>query len=243
MTAQSKIRVRPRSLSLPGLAVMAALASGLGGCMTDQEFADLHDTKKRHPIGYSGRGEALYVELARDGHGLSENQRADVVRFVERYKQESSGSLRIAAPQSAGGHLAASGVLREIEGIVQTAGLDSRSVEVMRTNAASAHGPAIRMVYDKTVAVAPQCADWGTDLGENRERLPFNNFGCATERNLAMTVANGRDLEVPQAETPSPSERRSNNWSSYAGPASGSGQSSSGGGGGSSDKNPSPGKP
>lgn len=241
MTARQKPSAVQRGLKLSSLTLIAAIGAGLGACMTDQEFADLSDPKKRHPVGYTARPEALYVEVARDGRGLSENQRADVFRFVERYKRESQGSLRIAAPQSAGGHLAASGALRDIQDMIAEAGLDPRAVEVMRTNAASAHGPTIRMVYEKTVAVGPECADWGTDLGENRERLPYNDFGCATQRNLAMTVATGRDIQEPQPETPSAGERRSNTWSSYAGPATSSGGSS--GGASNAQPDPKPGTP
>lgn len=232
MTARTSIgrarSVRCAFFALTLVPVMASM-TGLGGCsqLDDYNYAELGDPKKRHAIGYSARPEALYVELSQGGQGLSPNQHADVWRFVERYKQESTGNLRITAPKGAGGHYAVSSALREVEGIVQESGLDPRAVEVSHVSGVMAHGPAIRLVYDRTIAVGPQCADWGTDLGENRERLPYNDFGCATERNLAMTAANGRDLQHPQEETPRSSERRSATWTKYVGAEASAGSSSS----------------
>jgi pilus assembly protein CpaD len=84
----------------------------------------------------------------------------------------------------------------------------------------------VKLAYQRPVAVPPQCRDWATDLGENREPLPYNDFGCASQRNLALTVANARDLQFPQDETPRLSERRSATWESYKG----SGGASGGGG-------------
>lgn len=204
-------------------ALLGAMASSLAGCnrLDDYTAADLQDPVKRHPIAYSSRPEILFVEVAPGGAGLSANQEADVYRFVERYKAESTGALRIAAPRSAGKHLAISGSARQIESIVRNAGVPPHAVETSRYAGDTGGAPALQLSYDRTLAVAPQCADWGTDLGENRERLPFNNFGCATQRNLALNVANGRDLLVPQEEAPRSSERRSATWTKYVAVESG----------------------
>lgn len=64
----------------------------------------------------------------------------------------------------------------------------------------------------------------------DRERLPYENFGCASQRNLALTVANARDLQVPQEETPRSSEVRSASWSKYVGGSKGAGGSGASGG-------------
>lgn len=200
-----------------GIAAVLACAAAGGGCnrLDDYTAADLHDATKRHPIAYASRPETLYVEVAPGGRGLSANQEADVFRFVERYKAESTGSLRIAAPRSAGAHIAVSTSARQVESIVRSAGIAPQSVEATRYALEAREAPALRLSYDRTIAVAPQCADWGTNLGENRERLPYNDFGCATQRNLALNVANGRDLLAPQEEVPRSSERRSSTWTKY----------------------------
>lgn len=200
-----------------GTLSVAIAGAGVSGCVDDYTAAAIHNPVTHHPIAYAASPETLIVEVPPGAPGLSQNQHADVWRFVERYKRESSGNLMVEAPKSAGGHIAMSRSLRQIEEIVQDAGIDPRAVQIMRLGGKTSHAGALALSYDRTVAVPPDCGDWSHDLGKNRERLPYNNFGCATQRNLALTVANSRDLQMPQEETPRSSERRSTTWSEYVG--------------------------
>jgi len=201
-------------LSLSVAAVVAATVCGGCDMLTNDIAAGLNDPAKRHPIAFASNIESLFVEVVPGTRGLSANQEADVYRFLERYKAESGGPLRITAPKSAAGHLASSGVMHHIEAIVRNAGIDISLVETRRQSGGP-KGEPLEISYDRTVAVAPECADWGTNLGENRERLPFNNFGCATQRNFALNVANARDMQQPRQEMPRSSERRSATWTKY----------------------------
>ena len=197
------------------LMVISVFALTAAACVDDETAALINDSRTHHPIGYSARAETLYVEVGSSENGLSANQEADVWRFIEQYKAESTGALRVGAPKSAGGYLAVSRSMRQIEELVRNAGIDPRAVQIARYPAMSKHGPAVKIDYDKTIAEPPVCGDWSDDLGVNRERLPYNNFGCATQRNIALTVANARDLQGPQQETPRSAERRASQWSKY----------------------------
>lgn len=210
--------------AVAGLVMAVAMATALGGCRDHEprlgaaEAAALNDPARRHPIGFSSRTEALYVEVASDGLGLSDNQATDVHRFLDRYRTEASGRLSVSAPASVKGHMATSRSLRDIDAIVERAGLPDGVVERSRTRGGDRYGPAVRLSYERPTAVAPSCGSWPEDMGRvERERLPYENFGCATQRNLAMTVATSRDLQVPQTETPRSSEVRSAAWSKYTG--------------------------
>ena len=55
--------------------------------------------------------------------------------------------------------------------------------------------PPIRLAYQRPVAVPPPCDHWTEDVGRNEERIPYPNWGCATQRNLAVMVDNARDLQ------------------------------------------------
>lgn len=219
-----------------------ALALTSAGCrehlrVDDATAGQINDPDKRHPIAFTRRTEALYVEVAQTGDGLSPNQQADVWRFLERYKSESAGPLRISAPGSVKGHMSVSRSVRHVEAMVADAGIPRSAVEERRHHGASELGQAVKLAYERPVAMAPECGSWPEDLGENRERLPNENFGCASQRNLAMMVANARDLKVPQEETPRASERRDVIWTKYigaekSGAKGGSGSSTSSGGGG-----------
>lgn len=227
--------------ALAGALVLASVLA-VAGCreharIDDMTAGELNDPDKRHPIAFAKRSEALFVEVTQSGDGLSANQQADVWRFLERYKSESTGPLRISAPSSVRGHMAASRSVRDVEAMVADAGIPKGAVESRRTSGVSEYGPALKLAYERPVAVAPECGAWPEDLGRNRERIPYDNFGCATQRNLAMTVANARDLKVPQEEIPRSSERRDVLWTKYIG-AEKSASSGSGSSGVSAPKSP-----
>ncbi len=213
---------------------LAAAGIALGACrdaprLDNLTARDLSDPATRHPIGFSSKREALFVEIAPSGEGLSANQEADVYRFLERYKAESTGRLRIGAPASAKGAMAASRSVRQVEDLVRNAGIPAEAVEQARVSAGGGHPPAVRLAYERSAAVGPQCGQWPENLGETRERLPHQDFGCSSQRNLAATVANARDLIEPQEEAPRSSEVRDARWSKFA-----ERSSKAGGGGGSS---------
>jgi pilus assembly protein CpaD len=215
---------RPGVAARSHLKILAivALACGVSACtrLDDYTAAELQDPPKRHPIGYTPHTEALLVEVPPSG-GLSANQQADVVRFADRYKKEGTGRLQLSAPRGAAAHLASSRSVKQVQSILDEAGIDPDAIQITRNGGDSRAGPAVRLAYEKPVAVPPQCGDWATNLGENRERLPYNNFGCATQRNFALTVANARDIQVPQPETPRSSEKRSSDWADYTGATGG----------------------
>ena len=58
-------------------------------------------------------------------------------------------------------------------------------------------GAPIRLSYLRYVAEGPECGRWTTNLAEDYRNLPYPNFGCAQQRNLAAQVANPADLLGP----------------------------------------------
>jgi pilus assembly protein CpaD len=202
----------------------AIIASALlMGCVDDLTAAAISDPATHHPIAYSAAPETLIVEIVPAGPGLTPNQTADVWRFVQRFKAESTGSLRVEIPGKGRPWGALGKSVQQVEEIINRSGIDPRAAAYVHTGGKGAHAGALILTYDRTIAVPPDCGDWSDDLGENRERLPYNNFGCATQRNLALTVNNGRDLQIPQEETARSSERRASTWSDYVGAKGSSG--------------------
>ncbi|MGH1418278.1 MAG: CpaD family pilus assembly protein [Hyphomicrobiaceae bacterium] len=217
---------------------VVALSIGLSGCrgdrLDDVTAVELNNPEKRHPIGYSHQRRQLFVEMPPRGRGLSADQHADVYRFISEYKSESNGRLRLSSPASPSGHFSASPSVRQVLSLTRDAGIPDEAIQISRHYEDKGDvGPAIGLSYAKTIAVPPQCGHWPEDIGgENRERLPTENFGCATQRNLALHTANGRDLQFPQELVSRSGERRSKNWGSYIGDAQTGGNSAATGAGG-----------
>jgi pilus assembly protein CpaD len=228
------VRRRPfRSLALLSLP-MLALTAPLAGCqdydaLDDTAALRLSDPEKRHPIHFSRRTETMNVEVPSDAGGLDPGQEADVYRFLDRYKADGTGPLRLSTPSAQRERLAGQNTLRDVERLIRDLGIAPRAVVAGRHETSPERGPMLKLSYERPVAVPPKCGDWSEEVGPNPERLPYANFGCATQRNVALMVATPRDLQQPQPEDPRSSERRSAGWSGYIG--SGGGGTSSGGGG------------
>jgi pilus assembly protein CpaD len=174
----------------------------------------LSDPELRHPVGFRRHTESLDVEVPPGAEGLSANQHVDVYRFLDRYKHEAVGRLVISVP---GGARDKAAIARSVQGIqahVAAAGIDYRIRPGRREHPLDGT-PAIRLAYQRPVAVPPDCGLWPENLARNEERIPYPNWGCATGRNVAIMVDNARDLRQPQAEDPRSGERRSVTWSAY----------------------------
>ena len=59
------------------------------------------------------------------------------------------------------------------------------------------------------------CGRWPTDLARDDNNGNYENFGCASQNNLAAQVANPSDLLAPRGMTPIDSERRTAVYQSY----------------------------
>jgi pilus assembly protein CpaD len=178
----------------------------------------LSNPELRHPIAFKRRAESLDVEVPPGAEGLSANQHVDVYRFLQRFKHEAVGRLVISVPSVARDRAAIARSVQGIQAHVAAAGIDYR---MLRGSQGPRLGdvPSIRLAYQRPVAVPPDCDRWPENVGRNEERIPYPNWGCATQRNMAVMVDNARDLRQPQAEDPRSSERRSATWSAYVGSA------------------------
>lgn len=99
--------------------------------------------------------------------------------------------------------------------VLLDAGVPPGAVEAARHRGDRYESSAVRLSFERPVAIPPSCGTWPEDLGPNRERVNFTDFGCSTQRSVAVMAANPRDLMGPQPELPRSSERRSVHWSEY----------------------------
>ncbi|HJZ43081.1 MAG TPA: CpaD family pilus assembly protein [Hyphomicrobiaceae bacterium] len=225
--AQRRLPAAP-GLSARKLALAAACGLLVSACddgsqlghhrLDNASAVGLSNPELRHPIAFKRRAESLDVEVPAGAEGLSANQHVDVYRFLQRYKHEAVGRLAISVPSEARDRAAIARSVQGIQAHVAAAGVDYR---MLRGSQGPRLGdvPSIRLAYQRPVAVPPDCDRWPEDVGRNEERIPYPNWGCATQRNLAVMVDNARDLRQPQAEDPRSSERRSATWSAYVGSA------------------------
>jgi pilus assembly protein CpaD len=216
-------RTASKGRAIAAAVTVAALASlALAACQDERRVPDyvavhLNDTTLRHPIGFDEQREVLNVDVPPRTASLSHNQVADLQRFVARYKAEGVGRLSVTVGSqersSAAGH-----ALDDLGRILKESGISPSQVAKGRHADTHRSRALVRLSYARPTAIPPECGHWHRDIGRERERLHYPEFGCATQRNLAGMVANARDLQRPQDEQPRSAERRSQTWSKYIAP-------------------------
>ena len=71
--------------------------------------------------------------------------------------------------------------------------------EVVLADLGTADGPVI-VSYERHLVRLPECYGWYVEPSYNPSNSPHLNFGCATQRNLGMMVANPADLVAPAGQ-------------------------------------------
>ncbi len=198
------------------LLALALAAPVLVGCsefhrLSSEEALDATTPARAHPVPFVDRDEFLDIEIPPGRRHLSRNQYVDVYRFAVRYREESTGPLIVSPPPGRQADRHASPAVSDIRRALQDGGVDPSRI----VPGTPAKGSVLTLAYQRPLAVAPQCGHWPKDVGRNGERVPYPDFGCATQRNFAGMVANSRDIIGSQGESQPASERRDRVWSQY----------------------------
>jgi len=225
MTVKKSIRgslLAPVSTVATGL-LLATIAAGLVGCRPGEE-PGVHvaswamiDARQRHPIVVSDEPANLSLRVAAGSPGLTPAQRAQAIHFFRSYRGSGpeAGRLAIGVPSGGANEVAAVRALAELRVIVGDAGISEADVIVRPYRSGRDSSAAIQISYARFVAEAPDCGHWPDNLADDRRNLPYANFGCASQRNLAVQVANPADLLGPRTMTPASAERRDTVYDKY----------------------------
>ena len=203
-----------------GLALLTVLLMGtaLGGCLQSPRFRapfTLANPNERYPIVVKQGESTLDLAVYSGSSGLNPSQRAKLYDFLADYKQQSADHLLIRAPSRGPNETAAMRAYDDVRAAMRHAGIKPSAVAVEPYYFGGDPAAPIRLSYLQVVAVPPDCPDWSENIARDPQNMPFTNMGCATQRNLAVAVANPQDLIEPHGETPRASERRDVVWGKY----------------------------
>jgi pilus assembly protein CpaD len=209
--APGKRRTRPpiagrlraaAAIAAVGIAITAITGCGESARVSDEFHPRLTDPLRRHPIVMVAETATLDLAGATGDKGLEARAFIETTRFVRNFRHEGRGTLNIAVPRGSG-----SGISRRVHHVRNIAWRNGVPPERIRVVSRRGHG-GVTLSYDRIAAVGPTCGDWSEDVTRNRQNLPYPNYGCAHQRNLAAMTANPTDLVVPAAETPRGSDTR-----------------------------------
>ncbi|MBE7183158.1 MAG: CpaD family pilus assembly protein [Methylobacterium mesophilicum] len=194
-------------------AALVSLAA-LAGCETNRDSVVVgsipDDYRTNHPIIIKERDQVLDLPVGASEHGMTQVQRVRFDGFIANYDRETAPVLTVMAPSGGLNHVAAQQAARELGYRAQKRGVPPGRIAVTSYPAPAADtSPPIRIVYAAMRAGVEKCGRWPADLNSNLENKNYANFGCASQNNLAMQVANPADLLGPRQQTEIDAENRS----------------------------------
>ena len=204
----------------PALTLLAVLlvASSVGGCWRSPRFQapfTLSNANERHPIAVRQGEVTLDLAVYPGSSGLNESQQDQLANYFQDYKSQSSDRLLIRAPSGGPNERAAMRAYDQVRVALRRAGINPRMAALEPYLGNGDPSAPVRLSYLQVVAVPPDCPDWSENIGRDPQNMPWPNKGCATQRNLATSVVDARDLLGPRGETPRPGERRDVVWDKY----------------------------
>lgn len=237
MSSFDQLRISAGRHAVPALRHMAMAAAlmfagmAAAGCDKSPRVADelhpmLTDPKKRHPIRVVADTATLNLGATSDT-SREAVMHLDATRFMTKYMQEGNGPLDVWVGSGSARLVAAR--LRVVRSAAREAGVPASAMRLREW--ARSRGPvqAVVLSYERVIAEAPVCGDWSEDTANDREKLPYPNYGCASQRNLAAMVARPSDFIHPAPEVARGNERRGNDYRTFAKGQSAGASSGSGG--------------
>ena len=145
-----------------------------------------------------------------DRSTIPPSERDRLLSFLETVRPRGRDSIRLEghaderASELYNLELAASRAER-VEALLREVGLADLSITAVAFGeavpAVPSSGPAawrlnrrVELILERYLVTLPACPDWSRQSGTDFSNLPHSNFGCATQTNLGLMVAEPRDL-------------------------------------------------
>jgi pilus assembly protein CpaD len=204
-----------RLLKLASVAAVIAVAATMSSCaarpdrQTTSGIPD--DYRTRHPITLAEVQHNLDVPVGTGEHRLPTGTRDLIRGFVQDYAALSSGTVQIAAPTQSANAGTAQVLKAEVRRVLINAGVKPSRIVVTSYDPSNVEASApIRLSFVAVTAITGECGQWPTDLFGSTimDNTNWENFGCATQQNLAAQIANPTDLVGPRGMSPIDAQRR-----------------------------------
>lgn len=218
----TRANMKFRLVRLVSAAAALSIAAALTSCaarpdrVTTSSVPD--DYRTRHPITLAEVQHSLDVPIGSGERRLTTPLRDLVRGFAQDYTALSKSTVSIAVPAGSANAGAAHAVRSEIRQVLIEAGVKSNRIVLTTYDPAEASVSApVRLSFVAVTAITGDCGQWPSDLfGPTiRDNTNWENFGCASQQNLAAQIANPADLVGPRGMTPIDAQRRAEVISIY----------------------------
>jgi pilus assembly protein CpaD len=197
------------------VAALVAVGATLASCaarpdrQTTSGIPD--DYRTRHPITLAEVQHNLDVPIGTGEHRLKSGTRDLIRGFVQDYAALSSGTMLIAAPTQSANAGTTQVLKADVRKVLINAGVKPSRIVMTAYDPSDADASApIRLSFVAVTAITGECGQWPTDLfGPSiMDNTNWENFGCATQQNLAAQIASPTDLVGPRGTSPIDAQRR-----------------------------------
>lgn len=179
--------------------VLGALAGCGGG---ERPNMAMYDPRVAHPLTAEAKNAVLVIEVPVKGAGLGLSDRQRMDRFARDFTHGGDGPLEILVGAAAGGETEAGAFAAEMARAMAARGVQSSRITgkaVLGSEVAPGTAVLRARIWQ---AVVPDCGKWTSEATLDPQNANMPNFGCATQRNIGLMVANPRDLVEPDQLQP-----------------------------------------
>ncbi|MCF6321131.1 MAG: CpaD family pilus assembly protein [Rhizobiaceae bacterium] len=215
------VKMPRRSQTMTIVSLMAAVL--VTGCASASRSnftvgAVPDDYRLRHPIVVSENAVNEDIPVSANMRELSFRDYNVVNDFANRFRRSGGRTMQVMVPSQSFNEAAARRISRQVIKVLREKGIarsqiitTSYATDGQRTSAP------VRMSFLALVADAGECGKWEENIIADENNRQYQNFGCATQNNLAKMIANPADLIGPRGESPIDASRRDTvitNWRS-----------------------------
>lgn len=174
-----------------GFCLAAVLVAG--SCTTNfhKDADNFDDPVANHPITVEPSYQSIKVSYS--GGALAPADAPKLEAFLNGYRQHGNGKIAISVPAGANMQQTVVALGNQINEM----GI-SRDRILVASRDAGTGGSQVELNYISYQARTSDCGDWSEDLFYTAENRTASNFGCANQHNIAMMVADPRDLIEPR---------------------------------------------
>jgi pilus assembly protein CpaD len=172
-----------------------------GSCASPDDDLSMADPTANHPISVEPRFASIKLSFSAPEAGLLPDDASRFDAFVADYLSRGSGSISVSAPQ---GPSSAAALSYFGARLFQMGVPRSRILVGTREDS----DPRVEIGYISYTAKTDPCADWSDSIAKTYDNRTSRNFGCAVQHNIAVQVADPRDLIEMRPTEPSDAARR-----------------------------------
>lgn len=204
-------------MKLMAIATVAVLA----GCANQDKGLTVgavsDDYRARHPIMIADKDMILDLPVGNFPTRMTTQAKDTISGFSREYMRSSSTQILVLQPIGASNSHKAGQYANLVANAIASSGVPRHQITVSSYDNETQGGAApVKVVYTALAASTAPCGVWNEDMLSNTHKnTNYENFGCATQNNLAAQIANPLDLVAPRGMSPIDATRRATAIGSY----------------------------